>query len=271
MVANQHRMDVVANNLANVDKTAFKKDTTIFKTFPELLLHRTNDDGVGWMPMGSFDISPLTGKLGTGVEVNEIYTRFDQGSLKQTKNDADLALNGKGFMMVQTERGARLTRSGAFILNDEGMLVTPDGYPLLGEKGPIRVNRNNYMVRENGEVWINQTIGNAPEDIYGRDINTWDNPVMLDKLQLRTVDYPRHLNKEGSSFYTTTPESGAARLFNDDETPPNVLQGFLETSNVNIVTEMVEMIEVQRNYEANQKAIHTHDAMLGKLINEVAR
>lgn len=266
MMANEVRMDVIANNLANVDKTGFKKDTVVFKNFPELLLHRTDDDGVGWTPMGSFDISPLVGKLGTGVEVNEIFTRFDQGNLKQTENDADLALHGKGFMVVQTDKGERLTRSGSFILNATGQLVTPDGFPLMGEKGPVQVNHNNYLIKPNGEIWINGEITNDPKQIYGKDANNWKNPVMLDTVKIRDVDFPRHLDKEGSSFYVTTPESGDARPMKPEESP-EILQGFLETSNVEIVTEMTSMIEVQRAYELNQKAIQTQDSMLGQLIN----
>ncbi|MDH5718591.1 MAG: flagellar hook-basal body protein [Spirochaetia bacterium] len=271
MTAMQQKMDVTANNLANVDKTAFKKDSVIFKNFPELLLHRMNDDGVGWTPMGSFDISPLVGKLGTGVEVNEIYTRFEQGSLKETTNDADIALNGEGFMVVQTDRGARLTRSGAFILDRNGFLVNSQGFPLLGENGPIKVNQNNYLIKTDGQVWINAAIGNDPENAYGKDMNNWENPVLLDTIQIRTVDYPRHIHKEGDSFYNVTPESGDMRPFEQNEKFPEVLQGFLETSNVNLVSEMVNMIEVQRVYEMNQKSIQSHDAALDKLINQVAR
>lgn len=277
MTAMQHKMDVVSNNLANVDKTAFKKDSTIFKTFPEMLLHRTNDDGIGWMPLGSFDIAPLTGKLGTGVEVNEIYTRFNQGSMKLTNKNTDLALSKDGdlkqhpsFFVVQTNRGARLTRSGAFILNKDGFLVTPDGFPLLGEQGPIKVNRNNFLIKENGDVVINNDLGNDPEVIYGKDKNDFSNPVIIDRIQMRTVDYPRHLDKVGTSFYNTTPESGEMRLPTQKEMP-EVLQGYLEASNVNLVREMTNMIEVQRAYEMNQKAISTHDSMLGRAINEVAR
>ena len=266
----QSKMDVTANNLANVDKTAFKKDTVLFKTFPELLLHRTHDDGVGWTPMGSFDVSPLVGKLGTGVEVNEVYTRYEQGPLKQTNNNSDLAINGEGFFMVQTNRGGRLSRSGAFILNKEGLLVTPSGFPLLGENGPIKVNRNNYLVKPNGEVWINRAIGNDPEKIYGKDMNNWEEPALLDKIQIRKVDRPRHLLKEGESFYTWTPESGDPYL-PDPKSHPEILQGFIEASNVNVVSEMVNMIEVQRMYEMNQKAITTHDNMLGTLISQVPK
>jgi len=268
MTAMQTKMDVVANNLANIDKTAFKKDTVINKNFAEMLLHRTNDDGVGWMPMGSFDISPLVGKLGTGVEVNEIFTRFENGALERTSRDNDLALNGKGFMVVQTDKGARMTRNGSFILNKEGYLVTAKGFPLLGENGPIQVNRNNYIVKENGEVWINQDLGNDPKNFVGRDMNKWKNPVLLDTLQIRTVDYTRHLYKEGDSLYNTTVESGEMKK---PAVIPQILQGYLEKSNVNVVTEMVNMIQIQRQYEMNQKAIKTHDQMLGAVINQVPR
>ena len=272
MSAMQHKMDVISNNLANVDKTSFKRDTVVFKSFPELLLHRTNDDGVGWMPMGSFDISPLTGKLGTGTEVNEVYTRFEQGGVKLTNKDTDLALSKDGdikqhpsFFVVQTNRGARLSRSGAFILNKDGMLVNSQGFPLMGENGPIKVNQNNFMIKSNGDVVINGELGNDPEVIYGKDQNDFRNPVIIDRLQIRTVDYPRHLNKEGDSFYNTTPESGDMRLPTTDEAP-EVLQGYLETSNVNLVEEMTNMIEVQRAYEMNQKAVTSQDALTGQLL-----
>lgn len=85
MIIQQTRMDVIANNLANVDKTAFKRDTTLFKTFPELLIHRFEEDGIGKVPMGSFDTAPVVGKLGLGGEVNEVYTRFEQGAVKKRK------------------------------------------------------------------------------------------------------------------------------------------------------------------------------------------
>ena len=270
MSAMQIKMDTVANNIANVDKTAFKEDVTIFKNYPELLIHRTRDDGVGWMPMGGFDISPLVGKLGTGTEINEVFTRFDQGVVKRTDRDPDLAINGEGFLVVQTNYGPRMTRSGAFILDRNGFLATPDGFPLMGEKGPIQVNQHNYIVKTNGEVWINRAIGSDPKNIFGKDMNQWEEPVLLDTLQIRTVDHPRHLDKVGSSFYNTTPESGEMRTV-DPQKAPEILQGFLEASNVNIVTEMVNMIEVQRMYEANQKAVTTHDGMLGTLINQVLR
>ena len=264
----QVKMDTLSNNIANVDKTAFKKDTVIFKTFPELLLHRAYDDGVGQTPLGSFDSMPVVGKLGTGVEVNEIFTQFEQGALKKTDNPADFALNGEGFFVVQSDRGAMLSRSGAFTLDRNGYLATPNGFPLMGEHGPIKVNQNNYRIKPNGEVWINAVIGNNPEQYTGTDMNKWENPVMLDRMQIVKVENPRHLDKVGDSLYSATPESG--ETFRPAEKDmPEVLQNFLEMSNVNIVSEMVDMIEVNRMYEMNQKAITTHDTMLGTLLSQV--
>lgn len=272
----QVRMDTIANNLANADKTAFKRDTTILKAFPELLIHRMGEDGVGKTPMGSFDTAPLVGKIGLGGEVNEIYTRFEQGAVKKTDNNFDLMLQDRpgserpAFFTVMTNRGERLTRSGSFVLDRMGYVVTPQGFPLLGEKGPIQVNQGNFLVKENGEIYINAKIGTNPEDGTSYGENRFESPELLDRIKIRTVENPRHLDKEGDSFYNDTPESGEPMSLRELD-QPQVLQGYLEASNVSVVTEMVEMIEVNRAYEANSKALQTHDQLLGRLINEVSR
>jgi len=275
MIMNQYKMDVIANNLANVDKTAFKGEDAIFKSFPEMLIRRTRDDGLGWVPIGSFDLAPVVGKLGTGVELNEIFTRFETGPVKKTDNPFDLMIDDRSnstpsFFVVLTDRGEKLTRSGSFILDKDGYLVTPDGFPLMGEKGPIKVSRWNWVVKENGEIWINKKYGNDPNVGTNETQNQWEEPVLLDRIKIRTVEFPRELKKEGNSFYTITPESGPMLELKEDKFPL-ILQGYLEASNVNIVREMTKMIEVQREYEANQKSVTTHDSLLGKLINEVAR
>jgi flagellar basal-body rod protein FlgG len=275
MIMNQYKMDVIANNLANVDKTAFKGEDAIFKSFPEMLIRRTRDDGLGWVPIGSFDLAPVVGKLGTGVELNEIFTRFETGPVKKTDNPFDLMIDDRSnstpsFFVVLTDRGEKLTRSGSFILDKDGYLVTPDGFPLMGEKGLIKVSRWNWVVKENGEIWINKKYGNDPNVGTNETQNQWEEPVLLDRIKIRTVEFPRELKKEGNSFYAITPESGPMLELKEDKFPL-ILQGYLEASNVNIVREMTKMIEVQREYEANQKSVTTHDSLLGKLINEVAR
>ncbi len=266
MIAQQAKLDTIANNLANVDKTGFKKDLTVFKTFPEMLMRRINDDGVGITPAGSYDTMPYLGKMGTGVEVNEVYTQFQQGSLQRTENNFDLALEGRGFFTLGTERGERYTRNGSFTINQEGVLVTHNGNPVLGENGIIRVQENNFMINKRGEVLVNTALSLDPRDVVGIN-NNWEEPVVIDRLRIVDFENIRELKKEGDSMFRETEYSGPPL-------PPEkvkVIQGFLEKSNVNAVREMVDMIEVQRSYEANQKTVTAHDQALGRLINDVGR
>ncbi len=267
MIAQEARLDAIANNLANVDKTAYKKDLTLFKAFPDMIIRRLNDDGLGITPAGSYDTMPFVGKLGTGVEVNEVYTLYDQGSLMRTENPFDVALDGKGFFAVMTERGERYTRNGAFTLNKDGILVTHNGLPVLGQNGIIKLQKNNFIINERGEILVNAALSLEPTDLVGMTQNNWEQPIVIDKLKIVDFENIRELKKEGESLYRETEYSGPALPAEEYK----VVQGFLEKSNVNAVREMVDMIEVQRSYEANQKAMLTHDQELGRLINEVAR
>lgn len=264
MLADITKLDIIANNLANVDTTGFKQDISINKSFPEMLIRRESDNGLNIVPAGSWDDMPIVGKLGTGVEVNEVFTKFTQGALKRTDNPLDLALQGSGFLTILTSSGERYTRDGAFFLSKDNYIVNKEGHFLLGEKGPIKVQMHNYRITESGEIIMNQAIQGQ---LTSAQANRWERPVTLDKIKLRDFPFKRELKKEGANNYFETPESG----------PPinvprqtRILQGFLEKSNVNVVKEMVRMIEVQRHYEANQKVIQTEDSALGKLINQVA-
>ena len=269
MVVQMHHLDAVANNLANVDLTGYKRDTPIDKAFPEMLLRRLNDNGVFKFPLGSVDTTPIVGRLGTGVELNEVFTVFDQGPLKQTENFFDLALEGQGFLSVATEGGERYTRNGSFHLNDEGFLVTKHGEPVLGENGPLRLKKNNFVIDQDGVVWQNSTFAGDERRLVSLQENEWENLERVDRLRLVEFHRPRYLEKVGNSFWQSTEESGPAQIAVQDR--PKVRQGFLEGSNVNVVTEMVKMIEVNRSYEANQKLIQTEDALLGRLVNDVIR
>lgn len=271
MAAQQVRLDAISNNLANVDTDGYKRETAVHKAFAQLLLRRMNDDGRYLHPLGSGDMAPVIGKLGTGVETNELFVEFQQGALKQTENDFDLALDGKGFLCVRTPDGERYTRNGGFILGKEGYLETKDGYPVLGENGPIRIKANNFQVDAEGKIWVNRSwADDDPTRLVGREQNEWEDTFHMDTLKLVDFKRDRYLAKQGSSLYASTEESGEARTAAPGQ-GPKVIQGFVEASNVNPVTEMVRMIEVNRAYEANQKTIQSHDGMLGKLINEVVR
>ncbi len=270
MVVQMHRLDTISNNLANVDLNGYKRDTAINKAFPEILLRRMNDDGVYVFPLGSVDSPPIVGRLGTGVELNEVFTVFSQGSLKQTENPFDLALEREGFLSVLIPEGERYTRNGSFLLNDEGYLVTKHGEFVLGENGPIRLKKNNFVIDQDGVIYQNATFAGDPRRLVSLEENEWENLERVDRLKIVDFKRPRYLQKVGNSFWKDTEESGPAEIVFGGERP-KVRQGYLESSNVNVVTEMVRMIEVQRTYEANQKIIQTHDSLLGRLINEALR
>jgi flagellar basal-body rod protein FlgF len=231
--------DVVSNNLANVDTTGYKKDTTVSRAFQSLLLNRIGDRSDRGMDV-------RVGPLGTGVILDGTYTDFSMGSFKPTENKFDLALGSEGFFVVQTPQGERYTRDGSFTLASNGDLVTKDGYQVVGNRGTINLaGAVNILVNEDGSVAVD-----------GRVIN-----------QLRVVNaQPQALDKIGSNLFALRTGSEAEESSNF-----RVLQGFLETSNVNVVSEMVKMISGLRLYEANQKAIRSQDGTLERLINDVPR
>lgn len=250
MNAQQYRLDTISNNLANVDTTGFKRDLAVSKSFPELLLRRTEADGIYKHPFGSGDAAPIIGKLGLGVENNEVFTEFEQGSFRQSQSKTDVALSGQGFFSVSTPMGERYTRNGNFILGKEGILLTKEGYPLLGENGSISVENDRFTVNEDGMIYD-------------------ENGELIDRLKVVRFENERYLKKMGSSLWSSNDISGAAYIAEGNERPV-MLQGFTETSNVNVVNEMVKMIEVNRAYEANQKTIQSEDSMMSTLWTRVA-
>ncbi len=252
MNSQQNRLDAISNNLANVDTTSYKRTVTSTKSFPELLIRRKDADGVYNIPngMGSADAAPIIGKLGLGVETNENYVDFSQGSFKSTNTKTDVAFGGKGFFVVETPMGERYTRNGNFLIGKEGLLMTKDGYPVLGENGYIHVTDDHFMVNEDGVIF--------DEDNFE-----------IDRFKCVRFDNERYLQKMGESMYATNEIAGNAHIAEGDERP-KFLQGYTETSNVNVVNEMVQMIEVNRAYEANQKTITSEDSMMGTLWNKVA-
>ncbi|BBM89797.1 flagellar basal-body rod protein FlgG [Spirochaetota bacterium] len=284
MAARVHQMNVVSNNLANVNTTGFKRDLTLFKAAPEMIARRTNDDGVVYLPsLGSIDTRPVVGRLGTGVEVNEVYNEMEQSSIRKTDNVYDFALEGKGFFSILTPNGERYTRNGSFTLTDDRVLVTTEGLPVLGEEGIIRLKTNNFTVNRRGEIYINPNFELPPDRPVRLEENGYEESELLDRIKVVRFERPRYLLKEGTSLYTTTLESGAAvlarnlfrfdydgaQIKDDPDLEVRVVQGFLENSNVNPVSEMVKMIEVQRAYEASQKSIMTSDQLLARLINSM--
>ncbi len=268
MAAMQSRLDIVSNNIANVDLVGYKRDVAIFKEFPNIQIRRGRDDGLVSFPLGSYDNMPFVGKLGTGVELNESYTIFEQGSLRETQNDFDLALNGKGFITVQTEKGERYTRNAAFSIDKEGYLVTKDGFKVITDEGnSIQIKTNNFTIDKEGYVYQNREYAEPKDRLVQREENEWSDTEVIGRLKIVRFPRERELRREGNSFYYEDEFTGAPYLAEGAERP-EVMQGFLEMANVNPVVEMTQMIEVQRAYEANQKSIQSHEQMAGRVIND---
>jgi len=268
MMVTMEELNTVANNLANVNTDGYKKETTVTKAFPEMLIRRQNDDGQVRFPLGSYDLAPVVGKLGTGVEFNESYIRFEQGSLMETSNDFDLALDGNGFFTVITDEGERYTRNGNFKIDNAGYLTDMHGNKLVGENGYILLERNNFQIDKDGNVYEN--LDYKPGDFVDKTGNEWKNMAKIDRLKI--VDFPerRYLQKEGYTMYRESDFSGHAVVI-EGNSRAQVHQGFLEKSNVDPVIEMTRMIEINRLYEANQRVIQTADDTLSRAVNQVGR
>ncbi len=188
-------------------------------------------EGIGSTPIGT---------LSAGAILSTTFTDFQAGALQTTGNPLDVAIEGQGFFAIQTPQGVRYTRQGAFQLNAEGTLTTREGYPLLNAQGqPIRVPRGTTpQIGEDGTVQVN----GAP----------------IARLQIVQGE----LVKSPDGYFVGNPAPVAN---------PRLVAGALEMSNVNMVREMVNMIELIRAYESHQRVVQTHDETLGRAINDLAR
>lgn len=234
MMAIEHQKSVLANNMANVNTTGFKEDKGVIEAFPQMLINRIDRRGV----------RPL-GVMGTGSQYAYNYINFLDGPIRKTENPLDLALVGPGFFVVETPEGIRYTRDGNFTLNGDRQLVDFNGNYILGEEGPITLDVENFLfdaagyLRSNGEN--------------------------LDRIQLVAFPEPGALRKVGSNYYEPVVEAGEP--FFPEET--QVMAGFLEGSNVNIINTMTEMIAAVRLYETQMKAVQAQDETLEKTVNQV--
>ncbi|KXZ39045.1 flagellar basal-body rod protein FlgG [Alkalithermobacter thermoalcaliphilus JW-YL-7 = DSM 7308] len=188
----------------------------------------------------------VIGTVNAGLRIDRIQTNFIQGQMMETKNTLDFAINGDGFFKVQTPNGERYTRNGAFFINERSQLVTMDGYLVLGKNGPIILNKD-FDINELGQIYVNGEY--------------------LDTLDIVNILNVNGLRKEGHSLYKM--EEGIDPVI--EEFNGQIFQGFLETSNVDIVNEMIHMINVLREYESNQKIIRSYDEILGKAVNEIGK
>lgn len=240
LVNSQHRMDIVSNNLANSTTTGYKKEGCTTQSFDSVYGIKVKDLTVG-------HLNQNIGKLSLGAKIGETYTDWEQGSFKNTGAQYDFALGGDGFFSIafinkNGEETTMYSRDGNFQINSEGYLVTKDGDYVLGESGPIQLptDINTLSVEATGEIYAD-----------GQYIDTFD-----------IVDFEdyNYLEKYGENLYRTV--DGAT----EKDSTATVNQGYLEASNINVVSEMVEMINIAREFESNQKVMNTIDEMLGKMV-----
>jgi flagellar basal-body rod protein FlgG len=248
--AQQTRLAVVSNNLANVNTAGFKKGRAVFE---DLLYQNVSQVG-GSTSQDTQSASGLS--LGTGVRVVATEKTFTQGSLNQTNNPLDLAINGRGFFQVLMPDGTlAYTRAGDFQLNNQGQLVTSAGYAV--QPGiTIPAGAQSVTIGRDGVVSVLQSGQSTPTQVGSLQLTDFVNPAGLQ---------PRGENLFSESASSGTAQSGAPGL----NGLGTLSQAYVEGSNVNVVEEMVSMIETQRAYEMNTKAIQTADQMLQYLSNNV--
>jgi flagellar basal-body rod protein FlgG len=247
MEAQQMNLDVIANNLANVNTSGFKKSSIQFQ---EMMYDTNKSPGASTSDSST---APSGVQVGYGSKPVATERNFTQGNLQQTGNTFDVAIQGQGLYKVTLPDGTNAyTRDGSFIVNADGQLVTNQGYVVTGV-GQIDPKATNISIGSDGTV--SATVNNAA--------------VKISPITISNFPNPQGLNSLGSNLFQETAASGNAV---DGQTPGQngmgtLAQGYIETSNVQVVEEMVNMIQAQRAYEINSKAIQTADQMMGMANN----
>jgi flagellar basal-body rod protein FlgG len=249
MQAQQTNVEVISNNIANMSTTGFKRQRAEFQDLIYQNLRR-----VGSNSSDNGTVVPSGAQIGLGVKTASVYRITEQGNLQQTGNNLDLAIQGNGYFQVTLPSGdTAYTRDGTFGLSPAGVIVTADGYTV---QPGITVPTNAVSVSINGSGQVQATIAGQTA------------PQTLGQIQLAAFPNPAGLDSQGDNLFIETAASG-----NPATGTPNspgfgsTMQGFIETSNVNVVTEITNLITAQRAYEMNSKVITSADDMMQTLTN----
>jgi flagellar basal-body rod protein FlgG len=247
MQAQQTNVEVISNNLANMTTAGFKRQRAEFQDLIYQNLRR-----VGSNSSDNGTVVPSGAQVGLGVKTAAIYRINEQGNLQQTSNTLDMAIQGNGYFQVTLPSGeTAYTRDGTFGLAADGTIVTADGY--IVEPGiQVPSNATNVTVNTSGQVQATIAGQTAPQTVGQLTLATFPNPAGLDS--------------QGSNLFMQSAASGNPVTGNPGNPGfGSVMQGFIETSNVNVVTEVTNLITAQRAYEMNSKVITTSDDMLSTL------
>ncbi len=249
MQAQQLNVEVIANNIANMNTTGFKRQRAEFQ---DLLYQNVERMGVQSSDAGT--IIPTGVQVGVGVKAGSVYRVTEQGSVTQTQNPYDLAIQGEGYFIIQLPDGRdAYSRAGNFSLSPDGQIVTEEGY-VVAPGVSVPQDAIAISVNRQGVVQAIMADGSAPQDVGALELARFVNPAGLEAI--------------GDNTFLETPASGAAnRGLAGSVGFGTMQQGFLETSNVNAVTEISALITAQRAYEMNSKVITTTDEMLRSATN----
>lgn len=247
MQAQQLNVDVISNNIANINTTSFQRQRAEFQ---DLLYQQEKRAGTITSDAGS--IVPAGIQIGIGVGAGSVYRINEQGELIQTKNPTDVAIRGRGYFRVELPNGEfSYTRAGAFQMNAEGQIVNLKGF-IVTPGITIPNDALSVTINENGQVIVN-----LPGD---------PNPAIVGQFDMADFMNPAGLEAIGDNMYKETFSSGAPVVgVPNEEGFGNILQGWLESSNVNPITEVTTLITAQRGYELNSKVIQAGDEMLQTL------
>ena len=249
MQAQATNVEVISNNIANMTTTGFKRRRAEFQ---DLIYQNLRRVGSNSSDAGS--VVPAGAQVGLGVKTAAIYRINEQGNLQQTSNAFDMAIRGNGFFQVTLPSGeTAYTRDGTFALSAEGQIVTADGY-VVQPGVTVPANATNVTINASGQVQVT--------------LDGQQAPALVGQIQLAVFPNAGGLDAQGDTLFLATTASGAA-VTGTPASPGfgSVLQGFVETSNVNVVSEITNLITAQRAYEMNSKVITTSDQMLSTLTN----
>lgn len=256
-LAQAQRLDTIANNIANVNTPGFKRDQ---QTFREYLSANEKPSDVLLVPKVPASLESFYDMQGGDtafVDPSGTFTDHSQGRLQATNAPLDVAIDGQGFFEVMTPAGLRLTRHGGFTLDGNGMLTTKEGFPVMTEAAP-GTDPSARVIRANGEARL----------VIAENGDVYEGENVVGRLSVVDVKDKDTLSKVGNSFYNFKPGSQpeVTNLANI-----NLKQGYLESSNVNIVQEMTDMITATRTFESTQRAIQAYDSIGDKLVNIVPK
>lgn len=235
LIARMEALDATTNNLANANTTGYKAHKPSFESY----LKAEQQTPVGAMPLIREAQNTGTRLAGTAIDMRA-------GSVQQTGNPLDVALEGDGFLAVETPAGVRYTKNGSLSLDSDNRLVTRQGYPVLGEGGPIVLEGTRVEINPSGTISVD-----------GNQLGT---------LQIVEFKDTKGLLKEGENLFAAPRDMAA-----EPATKTRVKQGYIETSNVNVVKEMIDLVEEGRAAETYQKVIQAMGDVLGKAVNEVGK